>query len=85
MSTKSSARFPVSNSSQSFWRAQPVSLDRHRTTENLPEEADIVIIGGGYAGSSTAYHILEKVSGPRPSILILEARETCSGATGRNG
>jgi glycine/D-amino acid oxidase-like deaminating enzyme len=50
-------------------------------------KADIVIIGAGYAGASTVYHLLEKSneSPSEPSIVILEAREACSGATGRNG
>jgi hypothetical protein len=78
---------PVPNSSQSFWRTQLDSLDTHRTTEILPEVADIVVIGAGYAGASTVYHILEKSknAAARPSIVILEARQACSGATGRNG
>jgi glycine/D-amino acid oxidase-like deaminating enzyme len=33
---------------------------------------------------STAYHLLDN-DGPLPLIAILEAREACSGATGRNG
>ncbi|CAL3968849.1 unnamed protein product [Diplocarpon coronariae] len=80
--------FPVLNSTESFWRAQPDPLDSHRTTAALPEKADIVVIGAGYAGASTVYHLLEKTgrsSGEKPSIVILEAREACSGATGRNG
>jgi hypothetical protein len=79
--------FPVPNSTESFWRTQRDPLDSHRTTEELPSKADIVIIGAGYAGASTAYHLLEKTkdSPNKPSIVILEAREACSGATGRNG
>lgn len=55
----------------------------HRTTEELPKEADVVIIGSGATGAITA---LELFSGPNPpkSIVMLEAREMCSGATGRN-
>ena len=44
-------------------------------------EADIVIIGGGYTGLSTALHLAE--AGHRP--LVLEARHVGFGATGRNG
>jgi monoamine oxidase len=71
----------------SFWRAEPHKLDRHRSTHQLPATADIVIVGGGFAGASIAHHLLSKSeSAPvRPSILILEARDACSGATGRNG
>lgn len=77
---------PVPNGSLSFWRTQLDSLDNHRTTEGLPEVADIVVIGSGYAGASTVYHILDKSNAAsKPSIVILEARQACSGATGRNG
>ncbi|KAL3457336.1 FAD dependent oxidoreductase [Aspergillus heterothallicus] len=74
------------NSITSFWRTQPHPLDSHRSTEALPEESDIVIIGAGYAGASVTHHILEQTKDSKvPSIVILEGREACSGATGRNG
>lgn len=85
------AKFPVPNAVPSFWRSEVGPIDTHRTTEDLTAVADIVIIGAGYTGASIAHHILEQ-SGQRnaqvqhvPSILIVEAREACSGATGRNG
>ncbi|KAF2216294.1 hypothetical protein CERZMDRAFT_64736 [Cercospora zeae-maydis SCOH1-5] len=78
---------PVPNATQPFWRSDLHAFDNHRTTERLPAGADIVIIGAGYAGASLAYHLLEKSeSSQKPaSIVLLEAREACSGATGRNG
>ncbi|RMZ29587.1 hypothetical protein D0859_06315 [Hortaea werneckii] len=78
---------PVANSTKPFWRSSPHELDNHRSTEQLPAAADIVIIGAGYAGASIAYHVLEEIgeSSQKPTIVILEAREACSGATGRNG
>lgn len=48
----------------------------------------IEVIGTGIAGVSTAYHLLDGKDNakiPQPSILLLEARQVCSGATGRNG
>ncbi|KAF2482336.1 FAD dependent oxidoreductase [Neohortaea acidophila] len=82
-----SKSFPVPNSTTSFWRSDPHPFDSHRSTENLPSAADVVVIGAGYAGASTAHHLLQHTDfahGQR-SMLILEAREACSGATGRNG
>lgn len=78
---------PVANATKSFWRSDPQALDNHRTTEQLPAKADIVIIGAGYTGASITHHLLEKskASSQSVSIVILEAREACSGATGRNG
>ncbi|KAK4505526.1 hypothetical protein PRZ48_003489 [Zasmidium cellare] len=79
--------FPQQKSTLPFWRTQLDPLDTHRSTEKLPSEADIVIIGAGYSGASIVHHLLEKskASGMSLSIAILEAREACSGATGRNG
>ncbi|KAH6671653.1 FAD dependent oxidoreductase [Halenospora varia] len=76
--------FPVSSSTLSFWRTELHPLDSHRSTTELPAECDVLIIGAGYSGVATAYHLLEDNTTP-PSIVILEAREACSGATGRNG
>ncbi|KAJ5784051.1 uncharacterized protein N7518_009728 [Penicillium psychrosexuale] len=78
---------PVPNGMTSFWRTEPHFLDSHRSTESLPRECDIVVVGAGYAGASVVHHILDQLSpgSTPPSIVILEARQACSGATGRNG
>ncbi|KZV63656.1 DAO-domain-containing protein [Peniophora sp. CONT] len=62
-------------------RANPL-LD-HRSTETVPGTADVVIIGSGMSGAVTALKLFEGANPPR-SIVMLEARELCSGATGRN-
>ncbi|KAH8881112.1 DAO-domain-containing protein [Thozetella sp. PMI_491] len=68
----------------SYWlqgvRCNPL-LD-HRTTPELPRYADTVIIGSGITGTLVTKHHLE--TWPEKSVLVLEAREFCSGATGRN-
>ncbi|KAF4345822.1 FAD dependent oxidoreductase [Fusarium beomiforme] len=79
---------PVDNATTSFWRSDPHPLDNHRSTPELPAQVDIAVIGAGYAGVATVHHILEqcKTRGVvAPKIVILEARQACSGATGRNG
>ncbi|KAK7457475.1 hypothetical protein CaCOL14_001504 [Colletotrichum acutatum] len=81
---KPTTRSPVPNPVTSFWNAAPRPLDDHRTTPDLPAASDIVIVGAGFAGVATAYHILKDNPSP-PSITILEARKVCSGASGRNG
>ncbi|KIW18008.1 hypothetical protein PV08_02295 [Exophiala spinifera] len=77
-------QLPVPNPIPSVWTAQPHALDNHGSKATLPTECDIVIIGSGFSGVATAYHIL-KCYNNEPSIVLLEARELCSGATGRNG
>ncbi|KAE8853215.1 hypothetical protein HRS9122_00207 [Pyrenophora teres f. teres] len=77
--------FPVPNATPSYWRKDVGAIDNHRSTETLPATSDVVIIGAGYVGASVAHHLVEE-SGSRggavPSILILEAREACSGRRG---
>ncbi|KAF3011269.1 hypothetical protein E8E13_011677 [Curvularia kusanoi] len=70
--------------SLSYWLQQVRSdpLLDHRTTENLPNGADTVIIGSGITGTLAAREHLS--IWPDRSVVILEAREFCSGATGRN-
>jgi len=48
-----------------------------------PAQADIVVIGGGLAGLSTAIAILQRQPGAR--VVVLEAQFVGFGASGRNG
>jgi glycine/D-amino acid oxidase-like deaminating enzyme len=48
-----------------------------------PLEVDVAIIGGGYTGLWTAYHLQD--AEPSLRIAILEAEEIGFGASGRNG
>lgn len=52
-----------------------------RSGKDLPEEADVVVIGGGLTGLSTAYHTARK--GAR--VVLVEKDKVGSGASGRNG
>ncbi|KAI4845277.1 FAD dependent oxidoreductase [Aureobasidium sp. EXF-8845] len=82
------ADLPSKESSASFWHTEPKLLG-HRTTEDLPQQVDIVVIGSGISGASVIHHIFENTEdvedAEQPSVLVLEAREVCWGATGRNG
>ncbi|KAL2426173.1 hypothetical protein ABEF95_012308 [Exophiala dermatitidis] len=93
--------FPHPNPMPSYWLSETsgsnTDLSKHRTTETLPHEADVVVIGSGYSGAAAAYYILQEDDSPnsnskpktetkgKPKVVILEARDACSGATGRNG
>ncbi|KAI9052251.1 hypothetical protein LZ554_003608 [Drepanopeziza brunnea f. sp. 'monogermtubi'] len=77
--------YPVANPSVPFWRTELHPLDSHRSTPELPQHCEIAIIGAGYTGASLAHHLLDGNDAAGPSIVILEAREACSGASGRNG
>lgn len=47
----------------------------------LPEKSEIVVIGGGLFGCSIAYRLAKK----KREVVLLEKRNLCSGASGRNG
>ncbi|KAF2727449.1 FAD dependent oxidoreductase [Polyplosphaeria fusca] len=80
------AGLPTPESTHSFWHSEPNAfLLGHRTTESLPAEADIVIVGSGITGTSAARFLAEDERAKGKSIVLLEAREACWGATGRNG
>lgn len=77
---------PVPNSTSSFWHSEPNEfLLGHHTTPELPAEADVVIVGSGITGSSAARFLVEDPRYNGRSVVMLEAREACWGATGRNG
>ena len=46
-------------------------------------DADVVVIGGGYAGLWTAWHVLERE--PQARLVLLEGRRCGHGPSGRNG
>lgn len=60
----------------------PNELVNHRTTPDLPSHASAVIIGSGISGAFAAKELTDRGI---HDIVVLEAREICSGATGRNG
>jgi len=79
------SELPCPNSSASYWHSEPnVFLLNHRTTASLPEICDIVIIGSGITGASVARYLAEDDRTKGLSVVMLEARQACWGATGRN-
>ncbi|MEO8703487.1 MAG: FAD-binding oxidoreductase [Kofleriaceae bacterium] len=46
-------------------------------------DVDVAIIGGGFTGVSTAYHLSRRF--PDRGIVLLEAKRLANGASGRNG
>lgn len=80
------AAMPAQHALPSWWRTQLHQLDDYVSSKSVPTESDVVIIGAGISGASVAYHLLQQHKGlNRPRVTILEARQACSGATGRNG
>lgn len=74
---------PVPGPTLSPWQAVPSPYADHLTTPRLPSRCEVCIIGTGLSGIATAFHLLTMDPGVR--ITLLEARQLCSAATGRNG
>lgn len=64
---------PIENPTKSYWiEAAESPLRNFRSSDKLPEETDVAIIGSGYAGASTAYWV-HKVSDPRTNLSARES------------
>lgn len=83
----SAPTFPVACPTVSFWlgQARGSSLLSYRSTAELPTCADIVVVGAGYTGAVVVNTLLEEKLHSAEGIMLLEARDVSSGATGRNG
>ncbi|KAK4153214.1 FAD dependent oxidoreductase-domain-containing protein [Chaetomidium leptoderma] len=99
------AGLPSRNPTESYWLTDPSpALLGHRGTADLPETADVVVVGSGITGAFAARFLLLGEGGggdgaaavggggggggadaQKGGVVMLEAREACSGATGRNG
>lgn len=49
---------------------------------NVPEEADVVVIGAGIMGLAIAYNLARLGA---ENVLVLDRSYLCGGASGRNG
>ncbi|EMD95590.1 hypothetical protein COCC4DRAFT_183151 [Bipolaris maydis ATCC 48331] len=76
---------PIANPLASYWQVprSPLANVIEPETDKFTKPYDYAIIGSGISGAMIAHNLLEKRPGAR--IVMFEAREICSGATGRNG
>jgi hypothetical protein len=72
---------PVNEPTLPFWTVPPTNLPT-RINSALPTHVDVLVIGSGITGVSCVRTLLKK-GPPGLRILVLEARDVCSGATGR--
>lgn len=90
--------FPPAKPTLSQWQDDPPfpELVDIQTPGGPPPTADIVIIGSGISGVAIARTVLHELrrkgeelpaagAGAGRRVVVLEARQLCSGATGRNG
>nr|MBC8509524.1 FAD-dependent oxidoreductase [Chloroflexota bacterium] len=67
-----------------FW-FKTIDLENQKINEPLrgSHKADVVIVGGGFTGLSSAFHIKQRF--PEKHIVLLEGACCGYGASGRNG
>lgn len=68
-----------------IWLQGPHPLANYQSRPKLPKEADIVIVGTGLTGASAAYHLARAAEHKGLSVVVLEAQDPGTGASGRNG
>lgn len=84
------------HTTKSFWMKVPHPEVSNIQSSHLPESTEYLIIGSGITGASVAQALLESLAKTTPSdkdaqpsshakVIMLDARDSCSGATGRNG
>lgn len=78
------AGLPSAQPTSSAWQEPPAPIATIQS-DTLPPVTDIAIIGSGITGTSVAYTLLNHPQASNLRVTILEARNACSGATGRNG
>ncbi|KAK5997708.1 putative oxidoreductase OrdL-like protein [Cladobotryum mycophilum] len=78
---------PVSNPTSPYWMQDPPYPELLDLQHDVPAEADVVVIGSGITSAGATRTLCELTSdgGKGPAIVVLEARQLCSGATARNG
>jgi gamma-glutamylputrescine oxidase len=71
---------PGVDTNRSYWmRFQPP----HNPPLTKDLEVDVAVVGGGYTGLSSAYHLARDGAGRK--IAVIEAKGVGNGASGRNG
>ncbi len=68
-----------------YWLMGPQPLANFQSAPKLPEEADVVIVGAGLTGGSTAYHFVELMKQHGLSVVVLDGGDPGNAASGRNG
>jgi len=74
------ASSPESFSRSLWWNAAGEAKPNHPKLNGV-HDADVVIIGGGFTGLSSALFLAERGK----TVVVLEARHVGFGASGRNG
>lgn len=75
----------VPGDSVPYWQKDGHPLAAHGAHSPLPETADIVIVGAGLTGASAAHALVAEGAAKGLKVVILDAGDPATQATGRNG
>jgi glycine/D-amino acid oxidase-like deaminating enzyme/CRP-like cAMP-binding protein len=77
--------FPIQvpTNSEPYWLGLEHPLRNYRSSNQLPSESDIVIIGAGLTGASAAYHLRDAAAQGRRVVVLERGFPACE-ASGRN-
>ena len=70
---------------QPFWLRSGNPLAGFRSRPRLPEIVDVVVVGAGLTGASTAYHLAGAVREKKWRVVMLDQGDPAGEASGRNG
>jgi glycine/D-amino acid oxidase-like deaminating enzyme/CRP-like cAMP-binding protein len=68
-----------------YWLRAPHPLANYQSHALLPSSADVVIIGAGLTGASTAYHLRAEARNQGLRVVVLDRGDPACEASGRNG
>jgi len=71
-------------SDEPYWFRVGHPLANHQSRPELPDSADVVVIGAGLTGASAAYHLSDVASEQR-RMVVLDQGDPAGEASGRNG
>ncbi|MFI5347862.1 MAG: NAD(P)/FAD-dependent oxidoreductase, partial [Elusimicrobiota bacterium] len=68
-----------------YWQKGAHPLANFQSRPNLPEEADVVIVGAGLTGAAAAYRLAEAAQAKGLKVVVLDGGDPAGQASGRNG
>lgn len=68
-----------------YWQKDGHPLAGHGARDPLPAEADVVIVGAGLTGASAAHRLAAEAKAKGLRVIVLEAGDPATQASGRNG
>jgi glycine/D-amino acid oxidase-like deaminating enzyme len=81
---KSERPLQLPENDRPWWQIRASPLHNFQSTKELPQEADVVVIGAGLAGTSAVYH-LTGAAQKGLNVVMLERGDPAQEGSGRNG